>query len=64
VSPHKIKDHAASVRQRLLSYARAGGRDFTFVMRTFAMERLLFRLSRSPYADDFVLKGALLFKIH
>jgi hypothetical protein len=27
------------------------------------MERLLYRLSRSPYADNFVLKGALLFKL-
>lgn len=27
------------------------------------MERLLFRLSRSPYVDNFVLKGALLFKL-
>lgn len=27
------------------------------------MERLLYRLSRSPHADSFVLKGALLFRV-
>ena len=63
MSPSKTKNYAASVRQRLLNYARSSGQDFIFVLRTFAMERLLFRLSRSPYADDFVLKGALLFKL-
>jgi len=63
MSPQKAKNHSASVRQRLLNYARSSGQDFIFVLRTFAMERLLFRLSRSPYADDFVLKGALLFKL-
>jgi len=63
MSLSKTKNHAASVRQRLLNYARSGGQDFIYVLRTFAMERFLFRLSRSPYADNFVLKGALLFKL-
>jgi predicted nucleotidyltransferase component of viral defense system len=63
MSPSKTKNYAASVRQRLLNYARSSGQDFIFVLRTFAMERLLFRLSRSPYVDNFVLKGALLFKL-
>ena len=61
--PSKTKNHAASVRQRLLNYARSSGQDFIFVLRTFAMERLLYRLSRSPYAENFVLKGAMLFKL-
>ena len=63
MSLSKTKNHAASVRQRLLNHARSRGQDFIFVLRTFAMERLLFRLSRSPYVDNFVLKGALLFKL-
>jgi len=63
MSPSRTKNYSASVRQRLLNYARSSGQDFLFVLRTFAMERLLFRLSRSPYADNFVLKGALLFKL-
>lgn len=63
MSPSKNKNYAASVRQRLLNYARSGGQDFMFVLRTFAIERLLYRLSRSPYVDNFVLKGAMLFKL-
>ncbi|MGB5751200.1 MAG: nucleotidyl transferase AbiEii/AbiGii toxin family protein [Desulfobacterales bacterium] len=63
MSPSKTKNYAASVRQRLLNYARSSGQDFIFVLRTFAMERLLYRLSRSPYVDNFVLKGAMLFKL-
>ena len=63
MSPSKTKNYALSVRQRLLNYARSSGQDFIFVLRTFAMERLLYRLSRSPYANNFVLKGAMLFKL-
>lgn len=63
MSPSKNKNYAASVRQRLLNYARSSDQDFIFVLRTFAMERLLYRLSRSPYVDNFVLKGAMLFKL-
>jgi predicted nucleotidyltransferase component of viral defense system len=63
MTPSRTRNYAASVRQRLLNYARSSGQDFIFVVRTFAMERLLFRLSRSPYVDIFVLKGALLFKL-
>jgi len=63
MTPSRTRNCAASVRQRLLNYARSSGQDFIFVLRTFAMERLLFRLSRSPYVDIFVLKGALLFKL-
>lgn len=62
MSPEKTKNISASVRQRLLNYARSSGQDFVFVLRTFAMERLLFRLCRSQYVDDFILKGSLLFK--
>jgi len=63
MSPSKTKNYAASVRQRLLNHARSSSQDFIFVLRTFAMERLLYRLSRSPYLDNFVLKGAMLFRL-
>ena len=52
---------AASVRQRLLNLAKERQEDFNFVLGRFAAERLLFRLSVSEHAGDFVLKGALLF---
>lgn len=51
---------AASVRQRLLNQARASGRPFQELLQYFAMERFLFRVSRSPHAENVVLKGALM----
>lgn len=53
----------ASVHQRLLDVARDTGRPFNEVLQYFAMERFLYRLSRSPHKDSFVLKGALLFRV-
>lgn len=55
-----LKNVSASVRQRLLNEARASGRPFNELLQYFAMERFLFRLSRSPHAERFVLKGALM----
>lgn len=57
----KGKNIAASVRQRLLNLARERREDFNFVLRQYGMQRLLYRLSVSEYADRFLLKGALLF---
>jgi predicted nucleotidyltransferase component of viral defense system len=57
------KDIAASVRQRLLNRARESGRPFNEMLQYYAMERFLYRLSKSPYANNFVLKGALMFNV-
>lgn len=57
------RDVAASVRARLLSFARAERTEFQRVLVRFANERLLVRLARSPHAWDFVLKGATLFTL-
>ena len=51
---------AASVRARLFNIAKTEGSDFNQVLVRFALERILYRLTRSPHADRFVLKGALL----
>lgn len=56
----EVKNVAASVRQRLLNTARATSRPFNEVLQYYAMERFLYRLSRTVYRDDFVLKGALM----
>lgn len=57
------KDLAASLRARLLAIAKAEGANFNLVLVRFALERLLYRLSQSEYADRFLLKGALLFAL-
>jgi hypothetical protein len=60
LSPRERRDLAASVRQRLLNRARERGEDFQLVLTWYGIERLLYRLTQSPHADRFVLKGALL----
>lgn len=54
---------AASIHARLLARARVEGQDFTLLLTRFALERLLFRLSVSRHALNFLLKGALLFAL-
>lgn len=54
---------AASVRARLLNVAKAQDSDFNQVLVRFALERILYRLTQSKYADRFLLKGALLFTL-
>ena len=60
---HPPRNLAASVRQRLLNKAREEGRPYGELSRHFAMERFLYRLSRSPHGRRFVLKGALMFVV-
>ena len=54
---------AASIRQRLLNRAHERGEPFDLVLTRFALERLLYRLSRSPHRSEFVVKGAMLFQV-
>lgn len=58
--PKEITNLGASVRARLLNLSKASGQSFDLILTRFALERLLFRLGRSRYADRFVLKGAML----
>ena len=58
-----FKNIAASVRQRLLNNARETGRPFNEILQYFAMERFLYRLSKSPYSANLVLKGALMLTV-
>lgn len=57
------RNTAASVRARLLTRARETRQDFNLVLTRYVLERLLYRLSVSPHADQFLLKGALLFDL-
>ncbi|OED42838.1 hypothetical protein AB833_05045 [Chromatiales bacterium (ex Bugula neritina AB1)] len=58
-----LKDNSASVHQRLLNKARSNGRPFDELFQYFVIERFLYRLSTSKHRDQFVLKGALLFRV-
>lgn len=50
---------ARSVQVRLVRHAKDLGVDPNLVLTRYGLERFLHRLSRSTYADRFVLKGAL-----
>jgi predicted nucleotidyltransferase component of viral defense system len=52
---------AASVHQLLMNKAIQTHRPFNELLQYYAMERFLYRLSKSPYAGKFILKGALMF---
>lgn len=52
---------AASVRDRLRNLAKKQQEDFQVLLQRYAIERLLYRVSKSEYRDSFVLKGAMVF---
>ncbi len=54
---------AASVRNRLLNLSRQRSEVFNFILIKYALERFLYRLSRSEFREVFLLKGAMLFSI-
>ena len=58
-----LKNIAASVRQRLLNKSRSDVRPFQELVQYYAMERILYRLSRSQHASRFILKGALMLRV-
>lgn len=59
----KATNRAASIRARLLNRARAERADFNLMLTRYSLERLLYRLSVSSWAEQFLLKGALLFDL-
>jgi len=53
----------ASIRQRLINLSQERGEDPNLVFIRYAMERFLYRLSRSKQSGKFILKGAMLWAI-
>ena len=62
MSVSKVTNMAASVKDRLLNEARNSHRPFDQILRYYAMERFLYRLSVSQHAQDFLLKGSLMLR--
>jgi hypothetical protein len=55
---------AASIHARLLNRAKERGEEFNLVLKRYALERFLYRLSLvSPAREVYWLKGALLFDL-
>lgn len=63
MSEKHSRNTAASVRQRLLNLARERGIDFGLMLTNYAIERFLYRLGISQHECDFVIKGAVLFRV-
>lgn len=59
----KVTNLAASVRQKLRNLSQERGEAFDYLLSRYGTERLLYRLSQSPYASQFILKGAVLFQL-
>ena len=56
----KGRNVAASVQTRLLQLSRSSKLSLQDLLERYCIERLLYRLSRSPHRSLFVLKGAML----
>ncbi|MGD0753133.1 MAG: nucleotidyl transferase AbiEii/AbiGii toxin family protein, partial [Anaerolineales bacterium] len=63
MSKPEIKNLPASIQDRLLNQARLSSRPLNELLQYYAIERFLYRLAQSPYTGQFVLKGALLFRV-
>lgn len=62
-STRQPRNLVASVMARLLKVAHEREEEYQLVLMRYGLERLLYRLGRSPYAGQFVVKGALLFTV-
>ncbi len=60
----EITNIAASIKEKLSNYSRKNSLEFNSVLLQYIQERFLFRISKSIYSNNFVLKGALLFLAH
>lgn len=54
---------ASSIHQRLLNLRDDMKLDFSLILKRYAAERFLFRLSQSKFKELFILKGALIFEV-
>lgn len=59
----EISNIKTSIRARLQNKAKDSNRPFQEILQYYGMERFLYRLSKSKYADKFILKGALMFTV-
>ncbi|MBN1586033.1 MAG: nucleotidyl transferase AbiEii/AbiGii toxin family protein [Candidatus Omnitrophica bacterium] len=58
---NEVKNVGASVLAKLQNKAEGSKQPFAEILQYYGMERFLYRLSQSEYAEQFILKGALMF---
>jgi hypothetical protein len=62
MSTKEMKNVVASVLARLRNISKSSGAPFQQILQQYAIERFLYRISKSTHAQGVVLKGALLLK--
>ncbi|MDZ4169746.1 MAG: nucleotidyl transferase AbiEii/AbiGii toxin family protein [Coriobacteriia bacterium] len=62
MSQRELKNIAASVRARLLQEAKQRGESYDQTLQYFAIERFLYRLSKTEWGERFVVKGAIMLR--
>lgn len=62
MSEREVKNIVASVLARLRNHAKSTNAPLQQVLQQYAIERFLYRISKSKHAESVVLKGALLLK--
>lgn len=62
MSQRELRNIPASVRARLLNEAKASGESYDQVLQYFAIERLLYRLSKTKWAQRLIVKGAIMLR--
>ncbi len=63
MKPRTPTNLPASIHDRLLRIAKERKLEFQDLLISYALERWLYRLSQSPYQQQFILKGAMLFAL-
>jgi predicted nucleotidyltransferase component of viral defense system len=57
----KIQNVPASIQARLQNKVGEIGQSYNEILQYYGMERFLYRLSKTPHVNDFILKGGLMF---
>lgn len=57
----KISNIPTSIKEKLKNISITSGKDFNQVLSQYVQERFLYRLTKSSYSENLILKGALLF---
>lgn len=57
------KNIPASIHSRLANEARRQQKPFSDILQHYGMERFLYRLFKTKYANNFILKGGLIFTV-
>ena len=64
MSREVVKNYGKSIRSKLLNIAKSEGIYYQTVLTRYFQERLIYRMSQTPYRENFYLKGGALMYAH